>query len=266
MNFVKCKAMTKKPKFSVSNFEELKSQFLMDIMASVTMEEIPDDMVINWDQMAIKYIPLSDWTMAQEGSKRVEVAGIDDKCQITTAFAASLSGHFLPVQLVYDGKTSRCHPAVDFPEGWHITHTPNYWCNKETMISYIKSVIVPYMTERRRQLGLDVKYSGLVILDEFKGQTTARVLNLLLHNNLLYVIVLPNCTDRLQPLDVSVNRAAKQFLRSKFENWYADSIVTQKNTGKEIEPVNMRFSIVKLIAAKWMIDLYDYLVAHPQII
>ena len=74
------------------------------------------------------------------------------------------------------------------------------------MISYIKSVIVPYMAEKRRQLGLDAKHTGLVVLDEFKGQTTTRVLNLL---QLLYVIVPPNCTDRLQPLDVSVDWAAK---------------------------------------------------------
>ena len=58
-------------KVFMSNFEKLKSQFLMDIMVSVTMEEILSDMVLNWDQMAIKYIPLSDWTMAQKGSKRV---------------------------------------------------------------------------------------------------------------------------------------------------------------------------------------------------
>jgi len=29
--FVKCKAITKKPMFTVANFEELKSQFLIDI-------------------------------------------------------------------------------------------------------------------------------------------------------------------------------------------------------------------------------------------
>ena len=266
MNFVKRKATTKKPKFSVSNFEEIKSQFLMDIMASVTMEEIPGDMVINWDQTAIKYIPLSDWTMAEKGSKRVEVFGIDDKRQITATFAASLTGSFLLIQLVYAGKTSRCHPAVEFPEGWHITHTPNHWCNEQTMITYIQIVIVPYMTEKRRQLGLDAKHTSLVILDEFKGQTTAKVLNLLQRYNLLYVIVPPNCTDRLQPLDVSVNRAAKQFLRNKFENWYADNIAAQKSSGSEIEPVDVRLSVVKPMAAKWMIDLYDYFVAHPQII
>ena len=117
MNFVKRKTTTKKPKVTVANFDELKSQFLLDIKAIVTMEEIPDDMIVNWDQTAIKYVPSSNWTMAAEGSKRVEIVGIDDKRQITTTFAGSLSGNFLPVQLVYESKTTKCHPAVEFPKG-----------------------------------------------------------------------------------------------------------------------------------------------------
>ena len=123
MNFVKQKATTIKPKVTVSNFDQLKFQHLMDIKAIVTMEEIPDDIVVNWDQTAIKYIPSSNWTMDKEGSKRVEVVDIDDKHQIAATFAASLSRHFLPVQLVYEGKTTKCHPAVEFSEGWHVTHT-----------------------------------------------------------------------------------------------------------------------------------------------
>jgi len=88
------------------------------------------------------------------------------------------------------------------------------------MISYTEAIIAPYMAEMRRQLRLDSKHSGLIILDEFKGQTASRVLNLLQSHNLFYVTVPPNCTDRLQPLDVCVNRAAKQFFHKKFENWY----------------------------------------------
>ena len=157
LNFVKRKATTKKPKFTPSNFEELKSQYLMDIMAVVTMEDVPEEMIVNWDQTAIKYIPVSNWTMAKEGSKRVEVAGIDDKRQITATFAALLSGNFLPVQLVYEGKTTRCHPAIDFPDGFHITHTENHWCNEETMISYIEAVIVPYMVEKEKAIRTGLK-------------------------------------------------------------------------------------------------------------
>ena len=83
--------------------------------------KIPDDMILNWDQAAIKYTPLSNWTMDKEGSKQVEVVDIDNRRQSNsyhTWFAASLSGHFLPIQLVYEGKTTKCHPAVKFPEGW----------------------------------------------------------------------------------------------------------------------------------------------------
>ena len=75
INLVKWKTTTEKPKVTVSNFEELRSQYLMNIKAVVTMEEIPDDMVLNWDQTAIKYIPLSNWTVDKEGSKWVEVGG-----------------------------------------------------------------------------------------------------------------------------------------------------------------------------------------------
>jgi len=53
-------ATTKKPKFTPSNFEELKSQYLMDIMAVVTTEDVPQEMIVNWDQTAVKYIPVSN--------------------------------------------------------------------------------------------------------------------------------------------------------------------------------------------------------------
>ena len=59
--------------------------------------------------------------MAKEGSKRVEISGIDDKCQITAVFAATLDGSFLPIQLIYCGKSHACLPPTKFPSDWHIT-------------------------------------------------------------------------------------------------------------------------------------------------
>ena len=45
----------------------------------ISMDEIPDDLLINFDQTGIHYIPVSDWMMAEEGAKRTEIAGKDDK-------------------------------------------------------------------------------------------------------------------------------------------------------------------------------------------
>ena len=85
------------------------------IRTSVVMEDIPSDLVINWDQMAISIVPGSSWTMAPSDSRRVEIVGMGDKRQITAVFAGSLSGHFLPLQLTYTGKRSACHARVTFP-------------------------------------------------------------------------------------------------------------------------------------------------------
>jgi len=46
MKFVKRKATTKKSA-TVSNFDEIKDNFLMDIKAVVIMEEVPNDMILN---------------------------------------------------------------------------------------------------------------------------------------------------------------------------------------------------------------------------
>lgn len=97
------------------------------------MDEVPSQLVINWDQTGINYIPVFSWMMEEEGSKRVEVAGKDNKRQLTALFACSMSGDFLPVQLVYQGKTARNLPKYQFPSDWDIAFTPNHWCNESTM-------------------------------------------------------------------------------------------------------------------------------------
>lgn len=83
----------------------MKKNFLDEVVTTVTMEEIPPELILNWDQTGVKIVPSSTWTMDQHGSKRVEMTGVDDKRQIMAAFCGSLTGDFLPVQLIYKGKT-----------------------------------------------------------------------------------------------------------------------------------------------------------------
>ena len=111
MNFVKRKANTK-AKITIENFAELRSIFLSDIQAVIEMEEVPPCLVINWDHTALKYVPVGSWTMAKEGAKKIPLAGVDDKHQITAVFGATMEGGFLPPQLIYQGKTEGCLPRT----------------------------------------------------------------------------------------------------------------------------------------------------------
>lgn len=52
MGFVKCRASTK-AKVTVEEFELKKKLFLLHIKAVVTLEDIPSDLVMNWDQTSM---------------------------------------------------------------------------------------------------------------------------------------------------------------------------------------------------------------------
>ena len=67
MGYVKRRANTKS-KVTVEEFEALKTQFIFDIEVISQMEEVPNDLIINWDHTGINYVPTSNWTMAEEGS------------------------------------------------------------------------------------------------------------------------------------------------------------------------------------------------------
>ena len=86
------------------------------------MEDIPAELIVNWDQTGIKLVPSSSWTMDLQGKKRIEISGATDKHLITAVFCGSIVGEFLPLQLIYKGETDRCHPQSKFPLDWDINH------------------------------------------------------------------------------------------------------------------------------------------------
>ena len=109
------------------------------------MEDIPPDLVFNWDHTGVSIVPGSLWTMEERGSKRVPIIGISDKRQVTAVFCGTLAGTFLPFQVIYQSKTSASLPRYKFPDDWHVTFTPNHWSNEQTMKEYIETIILPYV-------------------------------------------------------------------------------------------------------------------------
>ena len=65
-------------------------------------------------------------------------------------------------------------------------------------------------------------------------QCTENILKILDDNNIRMAIVPANCTDKLQPLDVSVNKSVKKYLRKQFQQWYSDQVCCQLDDEKEV--------------------------------
>ena len=83
------------------------------------MHDIPEDLVINLDPTPLSYVSPGKYTFHPRGEQNVPIKGVDNKRQITGTFAVSLTGEFLPIQVVYQGKTKRCLPKHRFPKTFH---------------------------------------------------------------------------------------------------------------------------------------------------
>ena len=224
MGFVKRKATTKaKSQYLEEEFKLLKKQHLQQVVSMIKVHNIPESLVINLDQTGLMLIPSGDWTMSKKGAKRVDLAGLGDKRQITATFAATLSFQFLPMQLLY----TRCHPKQAFPNGFGVFHTPNHWANAETRERFMERILLPYVTQIRKEKLAPDEYA-LLVMDRFFGQIKMQVLSLLEENKIAVVFSPPGTTDKLQPLDLSANKATKDFLRWHFHHWYADQVVKQQ--------------------------------------
>lgn len=131
------------------------------------------------------------------------------------------------MQLIYGGKTDLCHPRFEFPDGFHITHSESHWANLETIKHYIEKIINPYIDKVKYDYDFPLAKKALLIFDCFRGQITPEFHDLLLSNRMVYVTIPPNCTDLLQPMDLSVNKCAKDFLKSKFQQYYANKVMAK---------------------------------------
>ena len=93
---------------------------------------IPDDLVININQTPLSFILVSKYTMDKKNEKVVPIANSADYRQVTGTFSITLSGIFLPVQIIYQGLSESCHPKFKFPEEFSIRHSVNHWPNEES--------------------------------------------------------------------------------------------------------------------------------------
>ena len=268
MKYVKRKG-TKAAKKLPVDFPQIRDVFLERVSDTVNEFSIPKELCVNMDETGAKYIPVSDWTMEEEGAAQVPLPGLDDKREMTVVLSISAAGKLLPPQLIYQGKTAECHAKnVRFPATWNVTHTDSHWSTEVSIELYIKSILVPYFNNQKQLLGLPDNQKCLLLWDVYAPHRTEHILKVLQENNILVIFVPACCTSELQPLDLSVNAIFKRKQKEQFTEWYADEIGKQIENGVLYTDVRVDFplSFVKPQHAKWVIDTIQFLNRKSEII
>ena len=213
--------------------------------------------MINWDQTGSKLVPVSQWTLAEQGSTHVPVVSKDDKREITVVLAVSASGTLLQPQVIYAGKTPGCHAKITFPRNWHITHSDNHWSTEETMLQCIDEVLVLYFSATQQELELPEDHVCLAIFDVFAAHRCGSVLQKLRANHIHQVFVPASCSGELQPLDLSVNDEFKALMKDSLSRWYAHNIKEALDQGESLD--NMKVDLgASIVNPSWKLANYSH--------
>ena len=128
-------------------------------------------------------------------------------------------------------------------------------------------MLIPYIDEVRREDNLASTQPALVIFDHFKGQITDKVFSVLEKHNILAVTVPANCTDRLQPMDLSVNKSIKDTLQASFQLWYAGEVKRHIDSNEHLEkPIDLKLSRMKPLGTQWFVNAFYHVQNNPEIV
>jgi len=220
----------------------------------------------------VHLVSASSFTYEMAGSSDVAIIGAEDKRQITACVAASLRGDLLPLQLIFQGKTTRSQPpstSASTAARVDITCSDNHWSTQETMQRWITNILLPHSERMINMHGLNANAHILLLLDCWAVHKSAEFRDWLQreHPRIHLVFVPANCTSKLQLADVVLQRPFKSCITRSFNDWAAAAVAKQIESG-EVTGIaaQLGMAAIKPLVLQWCIDSWNGLRERKQLI
>ncbi len=159
-----------------------------------TAANIPASDIINVDETNLREDPgANKKAVFQRGVKYTEQICDHTKSCNSIMFAGMAAGDLLPPYVIY--KAQYCYPSwcKGGIKGAFYTSMPSGWFNNYVFVNWLKDVFVPYC---RRLSG-----KKLLLEDNLASHISMEVIDIC-KEEIEFVCLPPNSTDKMQPLDV----------------------------------------------------------------
>lgn len=213
-------------------YEAIKNYF--DNLEEV-VKGVPPMNIINYDETNFKDDPGVIKVVAGKGSKHTHRTIDSSKTSTTVMFAISATGDCLPPYVVYKAK----HMYEGWKEGGldgsRYNRTLSGWFDSDVFEDWFFSIMLPYFKK--------LDGTKLLIGDNLGSHITVNVLQACEKNDIRFVLLPPNSTHMLQPLDVAYFAPLKRKWREVMEEWKV------KNPGvlpKTLFPAKLKDAVLRL--------------------
>ena len=184
---------------------KLANEFREEIKSKATECKIQPQFIINMDETPLFYEYLPKKVIEEKGKKDVKTwkAGLDKK-RSTLVLAVTQTGLLLEPSLILPRKTRyELKLRNKLKMKVYGTVTANAWMDSETMILWLKEVLLPYVGDNQ----------ALLILDSYASHYSKEVRDFVKNTNISLAVIPGGLTPILQPLDYTINAMFKHWIK-----------------------------------------------------
>ena len=183
--------------------------FNVEVASIFDNGDYPLDYVCNMHETPVFLDLLPGKVIDKKGKKTINVRTTgSDKNRITATLCCAASGKMLPSFVIFKGKTIRLLKKVTAPTGVVCSTQSKAWMDEIRMLEWIEKIWAPYVGNGSNP--------ALLSLDTFSGHLTRTVKDAFAKVGTKLLVIPGGCTSVLQPLDVSINKPFKSFIRHQW--------------------------------------------------
>lgn len=207
------------------DYDEKIINFLTYCKDKISKKTIQPDHITNMDEVPLTFdIPMNR-TVEKTGASTVSIRTTgNEKSSFTVVLGCQANGQKLPPMVIFKRKTL---PKEKFPVGIVVKVNPKGWMDEEKMCEWLREIYI------MRPDGFFHTSPGLLVYDSMCAHLTENVKNKVKRVNSDLAIIPGGLTEKLQPLDIGINRSFKAKMRATWEQWMTEGEHTFTKTGRQ---------------------------------
>ena len=175
--------------------------------------------VFNQDETAVELGVGAQWVLVEKNTKQVYTVSSNTREHITVSYTVNASGGMLPPHAVFSGKRNIAKvklasmPKDGMSGEWGFSYSENGWVTQEVYLDIVKD------------LGIYIQKQGiptpvLLFLDGALCHLSLAISQLCNDLKIQPILLRPNTTHLIQPLDVTFFSSLKAGLKVEQELWH----------------------------------------------
>lgn len=175
--------------------------------------------VFNLDQSAFMLLPKDNKVITEKDTRApYQIVSANEKASLTVLFTVAASRVMPPPMILFDFKKSPKRSTLNaIPKVWGAGNTERGWMTAESFYSYITNVFYNWLKEN------NYTFPIILYVDGHSSHMTLPLLKFCKENLIELIVLYPNATHIIQPLDVATFHPLKEAYRKVLRQWRIDN-------------------------------------------